>query len=183
MILLDGSNLTPSAVISIMKGEIGVELAESSRSRVDQARKAVDEIVKSGQPAYGINTGFGDLVSVAISAEDLSTLQENLVRSHACGMGESMDPLHVLGMMTIRANSLLIGNSGIKWETIQTIVSMIQARIAPVVPRIGSLGASGDLAPLSHMSLGLMGEGMVDVDNGKEWVRMEASSSIVQCKY
>ena len=178
MILLDGSNLTPSAVISIMKGEIDVGLAESSRSRVEQARKAVDEIVRSGQPAYGINTGFGDLVSVAISAEDLSTLQENLVRSHACGMGESMDPLHVLGMMTVRVNSLLVGNSGIKWETIETIVSMIQARIAPVVPRIGSLGASGDLAPLSHMSLGLMGEGMVDVDTGKEWVRMEANKAL-----
>ncbi|MED5376441.1 MAG: aromatic amino acid lyase, partial [Candidatus Thermoplasmatota archaeon] len=178
MIFLDGSNLTPSAVISIMKGEIDVGLAESSRSRVDKARKAVDEIVRSGQPAYGINTGFGDLVSVAISAEDLSTLQENLVRSHACGMGESMDPLHVLGMMTVRVNSLLVGNSGIKWETIETIVSMIQARIAPVVPRIGSLGASGDLAPLSHMSLGLMGEGMVDVDTGKEWVRMEAVKAL-----
>ena len=178
MILLDGSNLTPSAVVSIMKGEIEVGLAKSSRLRVEKSRKAVDEIVRSGQPAYGINTGFGDLVSVAISGEDLSALQENLVRSHACGIGESMNPLHVLGMMTIRANSLLVGNSGIRWDTIQTIVSMIQARIAPVVPRIGSLGASGDLAPLSHMSLGLMGEGMVDVDIGKKWIRMEASEAL-----
>ena len=86
MIVLDGSNLTPSAVVSIMKGEIAEELEESSRSRVDQARKAVEEIVKSRQPAYGINTGFGDLVSVAISAEDQSTLQENLVRSHALSL-------------------------------------------------------------------------------------------------
>ena len=178
MILLDGSNLTPSAVVSIMKGEIEVGLAKSSRLRVEKSRKAVDEIVRSGQPAYGINTGFGDLVSVAISGEDLSALQENLVRSHACGIGESMNPLHVLGMMTIRANSLLVGNSGIRWDTIQTIVSMIQARIAPVVPRIGSLGASGDLAPLSHMALGLMGEGMVDVDIGKKWIRMEASEAL-----
>ena len=114
MMLLDGSNLTPSAVISIMKGEIDIGLAESSRSRVDEAREAVEKIVKSGQPAYGINTGFGDLVSVAIPAEDLSTLQENLVRSHACGIGESMNPLHVIGMMTVRLNSLLVGNSGIK---------------------------------------------------------------------
>ncbi|MBA46304.1 MAG: histidine ammonia-lyase [Euryarchaeota archaeon] len=178
MIHLDGSSLTSQDVISIINGNSQIELSENARSKVEKAREAVDEIVTSGRPAYGINTGFGDLVSVAISSEDLTNLQENLVRSHACGMGESMDPAHVLGMMTIRVNSLLVGNSGIRWSTIQTLVSMIQARIAPVVPRIGSLGASGDLAPLSHMSLGLMGEGMVDVNNGNTWVRMDASKAL-----
>lgn len=178
MIRLDGTSLTSTDVMSIMNSQSQLELADSARLKVDKARAAVEEIVHSGEPAYGINTGFGDLVSVAISSDDLTTLQENLVRSHACGMGDSMDPKHVLGMMTIRANSLLIGNSGIRWSTIETIVSMIRARIAPVVPRIGSLGASGDLAPLSHMSLGLMGEGMVDVDNGTEWVRMEARKAL-----
>ena len=178
MIHLDGSSLTSQDVISIINGNSQIELSENARPKVEKSREAVDEIVKSGRPAYGINTGFGDLVSVAISSEDLTTLQENLVRSHACGMGESMDPAHVLGMMAIRANSLLVGNSGIRWSTIQTLVSMIQARIAPVVPRIGSLGASGDLAPLSHMSLGLMGEGMVDVNTGNSWVRMDASKAL-----
>lgn len=180
MIRLDGSNLTSAQVVSIIQGNNQVELDESIRFRVDRARAAVEEIVESGQPAYGINTGFGDLVSVAISTDDLSKLQENLVRSHACGMGDSMNPGQVLGMMTIRANSLLKGHSGIRWNTIATLVKMIQSRISPVVPRIGSLGASGDLAPLSHMSLGLMGEGMVDMDNGEEWVRMEAIDALKQ---
>ena len=180
MIRLDGSNLTSAQVVSIIQGNNQVELDESIRFRVDRARAAVEEIVESGQPAYGINTGFGDLVSVAISTDDLSKLQENLARSHACGMGDSMNPGQVLGMMTIRANSLLKGHSGIRWNTIATLVKMIQSRISPVVPRIGSLGASGDLAPLSHMSLGLMGEGMVDMDNGEEWVRMEAIDALKQ---
>ncbi|MDP6857017.1 MAG: histidine ammonia-lyase [Candidatus Thalassarchaeaceae archaeon] len=178
MIRLDGSSLSSAQVVSIIDGNVDVTLDESIRNRVDRAREAVDEIVQSGQPAYGINTGFGDLVSVAISSDDLSRLQENLVRSHACGIGDAMDPGEVLGMMTIRANSLLIGNSGIRWETISTLVAMIRARISPVVPRIGSLGASGDLAPLSHMALGMMGEGTVDVANGNEWIRMDASEAL-----
>ena len=99
MIRLDGSTLTSAQVVSIIQGNNHVELDESIRFRVDRARAAVEEIVESGQPAYGINTGFGDLVSVAISKDDLSKLQENLVRSHACGMGDSMDPGQVLGMM------------------------------------------------------------------------------------
>ena len=178
MIRIDGSSLSSEQVISIMSGDHSVELDKNVRDRVDKSRAAVEEIVNSGEPAYGINTGFGDLVSVAISSDDLTILQENLVRSHACGFGDNMSPNEVIGMMVIRANSLLVGNSGIRWSTIETIIEMVQARIAPVVPRIGSLGASGDLAPLSHMALGLMGEGTADVEIDGEWIRMDAIDAL-----
>ncbi|MEC8979553.1 MAG: histidine ammonia-lyase [Candidatus Thermoplasmatota archaeon] len=171
-IVLDGSSLTTidvgNIVFGIPKDDFGrggfaprIDIAESCREAVNRSRRAVEEIVASGQPAYGINTGFGDLVRVAIPEEDLKTLQANLIRSHACGVGEEMLPEEVLGMMAIRANSLLNGHSGIRWSTIETLVAMINAGIAPHIPRIGSLGASGDLCPLSHMTLGMMGEGEV----------------------
>ena len=178
MIRLDGSSLSPSDVAAIVGGDYDVHLDDTCREAVESSRRAVEEIVASGLPAYGINTGFGDLVRVAIPDSDLKDLQSNLVRSHACGIGEEMPPSEVLGMMAIRANSLVTGHSGIRWSTIQSLVSMIRAGISPVVPRIGSLGASGDLAPLSHMALGLMGEGMVNVRNNGIWQKETAENAL-----
>ena len=178
MIRLDGSNLSSADVADIVGGNHNVYLDDACREAVDRSRSAVEEIVASGRPAYGINTGFGDLVRVAIPDSDLKDLQSNLVRSHACGIGDEMPPGEVLGMMAIRANSLVNGHSGIRWSTIESLVAMIRSGIAPVVPRIGSLGASGDLAPLSHMALGLMGEGTVNVRNDGEWSKENAKSAL-----
>ena len=180
MIRLDGSSLTPSDVAAIVGGDYDVHLDDACREAVEKSRHAVEEIVASGQPAYGINTGFGDLVRVAIPNSDLKNLQSNLVRSHACGIGDEMAPGEVLGMMAIRANSLVTGYSGIRWSTIHSLVEMIRAGIAPVVPRIGSLGASGDLAPLSHMALGLMGEGMVNVRKDGIWSKETAEEALLK---
>ena len=188
-IVLDGSSLSTidvgNIVFGIPKDDFGhggfvprIDIDESCRESVDRSRRAVEEIVASGQPAYGINTGFGDLVRVAIPEDDLKTLQANLIRSHACGVGEEMLPEEVLGMMAIRANSLLNGYSGIRWSTIETLVAMINAGIAPRIPRIGSLGASGDLCPLSHMTLGMMGEGVVYHREGGVWNLKEAAEAL-----
>ena len=122
--------------------------------------------MRGEKPFYGINTGFGALVNKRISQEDLAKLQVNLIRSHACAIGEPMSKFDTRAMMCIRANSLVKGRSGIQASVIEQIISYLNEDIIPVIPRIGSLGASGDLAPLSHMALTLIGEGEVWGDDG-----------------
>ena len=158
LIILDGNSLTIEELISIKQIDTKVELSVTSIEAINQSRKLVEEIVSSGDIVYGINTGFGALSNVTVAKEQLEQLQTNLIRSHACGVGENMDPDSVLMMMVVRVNSLAKGNSGARLELIQLLIDMINSRIAPIVPRIGSLGASGDLAPLSHMTLAMMGE-------------------------
>ena len=158
LIILDGNSLTIEELISIKQINTKVELSVASVKAINQSRKLVEEIVSSGDIVYGINTGFGALSNVTVAKEQLEQLQTNLIRSHACGVGENMDPDSVLMMMVVRVNSLAKGNSGARLELIQLLIDMINSRIAPIVPRIGSLGASGDLAPLSHMTLAMMGE-------------------------
>ena len=156
LIILDGNSLTIEELISIKQINTKVELSVASVKAINQSRKLVEEIVSSGDIVYGINTGFGALSNVTVAKEQLEQLQTNLIRSHACGVGENMDPDSVLMMMVVRVNSLAKGNSGARLELIQLLIDMINSRIAPIVPRIGSLGASGDLAPLSHMTLSLI---------------------------
>ena len=164
-IKLDGNTLTSTELSLVSMGE-KVEVASDAWIRVDAARKVVDNILASGETVYGINTGFGALVSASISHEDLATLQVNLIRSHACGIGENMSIPDTRAMMCVRANSLVKGHSGIQKSVIEQIITYLNEDIIPVVPRIGSLGASGDLAPLSHMALALIGEGEVWTDDG-----------------
>ena len=140
-IKLDGNTLTSTELSLVSMGE-KVEVASDAWIRVEAARKG-------GETVYGINTGFGALVSASISPEDLATLQVNLIRSHACGIGENMSIQDTRAMMCVRANSLVKGNSGIQRSVIEQIITYLNEDIIPVVPRIGSLGASGDLAP-SH---------------------------------
>ena len=170
-IVLDGNSLTIEQVISVSNFNTKVRLSNSSISTIKDSRNLVEDIISSGDVVYGINTGFGALSNVTIPTEKLEDLQSNLIRSHACGLGERMDPNSVLMMMIVRANSLAKGFSGARLELIQLLVDMINNRIVPVVPRIGSLGASGDLAPLSHMALAMMGESETQVQtiNG-DWV-------------
>ncbi|MDG1540554.1 MAG: histidine ammonia-lyase [Candidatus Thalassarchaeaceae archaeon] len=158
-IAIDGKSLTLESALAIAKGTATAYLPDKSRDKMQQSRDAVEKVVDSNEVVYGINTGFGAMSSVSIEKDELEILQANLVRSHACGIGERMDPEIVLLMMIIRANSLARGVSGARPDVVELILSMANARIAPIVPRIGSLGASGDLAPLSHMTLGMMGEG------------------------
>ena len=153
-------------------------LSDQSMVTMSASRAAIENIIQSDDVVYGINTGFGAMSSVRIDGNDLEDLQTNLIRSHACGVGELMEPEHVLLMMVFRANSLAKGVSGIRPEIIEMLIEMINSGIAPVVPRIGSLGASGDLAPLSHMSLALLGEGECMVRTGTGWDKMTSLEAL-----
>ena len=178
-IVLDGNSLTIEEVISISNFDTKVRLSKSSIKSISESRNMVEEIISSGEVVYGINTGFGALSNVTIPKDKLEELQSNLIRSHACGLGEKMDPESVLMMMLVRANSLAKGFSGARLELVQLLIDMINNRIAPVIPRIGSLGASGDLAPLSHMTLGMMGENtsLIQSNNG-QWVELDSSKAL-----
>jgi len=179
-ISIDGRSLTLESVFAIAKGAATAFLPESSREKMQNSRDAVEYVVDSDEVVYGINTGFGALSSVSIEKEELEALQTNLVRSHACGIGERMDPEDVLLMMIIRANSLARGVSGARPEVVDLILSMVNSRVAPVVPRIGSLGASGDLAPLSHMTLAMMGEGECQRFVNGSWQRVDAGIALLE---
>ena len=162
---LDGNTLSPTEIVLVSRGE-KVDVASDAWPKIQAARDVVEGILKRQETVYGINTGFGALVSENISPEDLASLQVNLIRSHACAIGEPMSKQDTRAMMCVRANSLVKGCSGIQRSVIEQIISYLNHDIIPVVPRIGSLGASGDLAPLSHMALALIGEGEVWGENG-----------------
>lgn len=175
---IDGHSLTIEGAISVANGNDTAVLAKSARKRMEQSRKGVNQIIDSGKVVYGINTGFGAMSSVRIAGEDLEQLQTNLIKSHACGVGDLMDPEHVLLMMVFRANSLAKGVSGIRPKIVELLLGMVNNGIAPVIPRIGSLGASGDLAPLSHMSLAILGEGEAMVRKESGWVTMSSIDAL-----
>ena len=159
LVQIDGNSLQYSDVLALAQGCKKAVFPDSARGKVELARATVIGIIERGETAYGINTGFGSLSKVSINADNLQDLQSNLIRSHACGLGEDMHPEDVLAMMVIRANSLAKGHSGVRPLVIDLLLACIHSGIAPQIPRIGSLGASGDLAPLAHLAMGLMGEG------------------------
>lgn len=164
---LDGTNLTIDKIYEISNakaGEIKVELTEESRKKILASRKYVDDIVEKGEPVYGINTGFGALSSKHIEKKDLSQLQYNLIRSHCTGVGAPFPRLTTRAIMLLRANCLASGYSGVSIECIELLFDFINHDISPIVPEKGSVGASGDLAPLSHIALALIGEGDVIYD-------------------
>ncbi len=156
---LAGQPLTLVAIAEVALGGTAVELNPAVHARIRRSRELVDEITRSDAIVYGVNTGFGKLSEVHIAREDLRQLQLNLVRSHACGIGAPLSVPEVRAMMLLRANVLTLGFSGIRLEVIELLVAMLQRGVTPVIPEKGSVGASGDLAPLAHLSLGLIGEG------------------------
>jgi histidine ammonia-lyase len=156
---LDGDTLTLEQLVAIACDFAPVSLADSARARVQAARAVVEEFAQRGEPTYGINTGFGDFAEVAIPAESIAELQVNLLRSHAAGVGDPLPVPVVRATMALRANVLAKGFSGIRLETLELLVALINHRVHPVVPSRGSVGASGDLAPLAHLALVLIGEG------------------------
>jgi len=160
-VFLDGNTLSPAEVMAVAEGSAKLEITQDSWDRIINSRKVVDNILDSGEVVYGINTGFGSLVNTTIDSEKLQELQINLIRSHATGLGQQMDKISVRSMMVARVNSFAKGYSGVHPNVVQQLVDYINLDITPYIPRIGSLGASGDLAPLSHMAITLIGEGYV----------------------
>jgi len=136
-----------------------VSLAPDVGARVAPSRALIERVLKQGSTVYGVNTGFGQLKSVRVSDQDVERLQINLIRSHAAGAGPTLEPRVVRLMLALRAHSLALGYSGVRLTLLEHIVRMIESNILPIVPSQGSLGASGDLIPLAHLALGLIGEG------------------------
>ncbi|MBN2795358.1 MAG: histidine ammonia-lyase [Clostridia bacterium] len=163
-VVLDGQSLTIEDVVNVARHGYKVEISEDAIKRVERARKTVDDFVAEEAVIYGITTGFGKFENVHISQEDTKDLQRNLIISHSCGVGTPFDEEIVRAVMLLRANALAIGNSGIRLTTLKTLIEMINKGVYPVIPEKGSLGASGDLAPLSHMVLVLIGMGEAFVD-------------------
>ncbi|MBI9037563.1 MAG: histidine ammonia-lyase [Bacteroidales bacterium] len=160
--------LTFNSIFNILKNNYKIELSEESKKRIEKCRQFLDNKMKSQQePIYGINTGFGSLCNHTISKEELSTLQSNLVKSHACGIGDEVPKEIVKLMLLLKIQSLSYGHSGVQLCTVERLVDFFNNDIQPVVYELGSLGASGDLAPLAHLSLPLLGIGEVNYNNKK----------------
>jgi len=160
-IKLDGKTLSLEQVRTVALGE-KVELCSEATRRVNKSRKQVEDIVAQEKVAYGINTGFGTLSEVSIDKDKVEELQRNLIHSHSIGVGEPFDRITTRAIMVLRANTLAKGHSGIRLSTLQHLLDMLNEGIHPVIPEKGSVGASGDLAPLSHLALGMIGEGPVE---------------------
>src|SRR5262245_3465814 len=168
MISLDGHSLTLDDLVAIAYERAPVSLSDSARARVRAARDVVDEFAQRDTPTYGINTGFGSFAEVRIPSDSLAELQVNLLRSHAAGVGEPLSVPVVRAAMALRANVLAKGFSGIRLETLELLLALLNNGVHPVVPSRGSVGASGDLAPLAHLALVLIGEGDAWRDETRE---------------
>src|SRR5215475_7501172 len=170
---LSGKPLSLEEIAAVAFGNEAATIAASAHSRISASRKVVDDIVARDAVVYGVNTGFGKLADVRIPRNELRALQLNLVRSHACGIGNPLSEPEVRAMMLLRSNVLALGFSAIRFEVIEMLCQMLNARVHPIVPEKGSVGASGDLAPLAHLALALIGEGEVFFD-GKRIASAEA---------
>ncbi|RFU64904.1 histidine ammonia-lyase [Peribacillus glennii] len=168
MVQLSGHNLTLEEIRRIGYEGEKVSLHADSLRKVEESRAAVEKIVLEKHTVYGINTGFGKFSDVIIDEEDVNLLQHNLIRSHACGVGGPFPVIVSRVMLLLRLNALLKGFSGVRPSIVEMLVTLLNSRIHPVIPQQGSLGASGDLAPLSHLALVLTGEGKVHF-KGKVW--------------
>src|SRR6201981_264969 len=156
---LKGERISLIQLAAVAFGGEAVRISRGARPRILAARKTIEQIVERDVVVYGVNTGFGKLSEVRISHGKLRQLQLTLVRSHACGIGNPLSEAEVRAMMVLRANVLALGFSGIRFEVIELLCQMLNQRVCPVVPEKGSVGASGDLAPLAHLALSLIGEG------------------------
>ncbi|TYL36703.1 histidine ammonia-lyase [Natronococcus pandeyae] len=163
-VVVDGESLTPEDVAAVAREGARIEISEDSRERIRESRARVEDVIDSGEPVYGLNTGFGELVDERIPSEEIEQLQLNLLRSHAAGAGRELTREEVRAMLVARINALVKGYSGIRETVVDHLVELCNEGVHPVVRSHGSLGASGDLAPLAHMSLVLVGEGEAVVD-------------------
>ncbi|MBV1818257.1 histidine ammonia-lyase [Anaerosalibacter bizertensis] len=158
-VIIDGNSLTIEEFANVARNGYKVELSKEAIKNVEESRKIVDKFVEEEKVVYGITTGFGMFSDVVISKDETKKLQKNLIVSHSCGVGNPLDEEIVRGIMLLRANALAKGFSGIRLSTLNTLLEMLNRGVHPVIPEKGSLGASGDLAPLAHMVLVMLGEG------------------------
>jgi histidine ammonia-lyase len=159
MLQLRGQTLTLEQIAAVANGAEQVSLADDARKRMEQSRRVVEKIVSENRTVYGVNTGFGKLSDVRIEPGQLRALQLNLVRSHSCGLGNPLSIAEARAMLLLRANVLACGLSGARPVAADTLISMLERGVTPVIPEKGSVGASGDLAPLAHLALCAIGEG------------------------
>ncbi len=162
-LIVDGNSLTLDKVDYFLKENPIVSLSNESKRKVIRARKLIDKWVDEGKVIYGVTTGFGEFANVSISKKDIEKLQENLIVSHSTGVGDPLPPFIVKIMMLLRVNALASGHSGIRLETLELLIAMINNNIIPVIPSQGSVGSSGDLAPLSHLVLAMIGKGEAQI--------------------
>ena len=166
-VLVGGSTLTLEDVALVAREDARVELSPDAVPRIERSWRQIQSLSESGNPVYGVSTGFGALSTTRIARDRWTTLQQSLVLSHAAGMGQPVEREVVRAMMLLRARTLSLGYSGVHQRTIEAILGLLNAGITPVVPEHGSLGASGDLAPLAHFSLALLGQGEVTDADGQ----------------
>src|SRR6202789_1039964 len=162
MILLDGASLTVEHVVAVAEGREQAGIAAAALELMQSSRERVDEAMRGTKPVYALNTGVGLLANIRLADDEIEVMQVNLIRSHCCGVGAPLPTRVVRGMMLIRANVLAKGLSGIRAEVAERICDLLNCGITPVVPSRGSVGASGDLSPLAHMALALIGEGRAE---------------------
>ncbi|GAA0277575.1 histidine ammonia-lyase (plasmid) [Halobacterium noricense] len=166
-VVVDGETLTPEDVEAVARRDATVGIADDDREAVRRSRERVEDVVEAGDPVYGVNTGFGQLVDTQIPRDEVESLQTNLLRSHAAGAGRELDREEVRALLLTRLNALVKGYSGVRERIVDLLAGMLNAGVHPVVRSRGSLGASGDLAPLAHLGLVLIGEGQADVDGDR----------------
>jgi histidine ammonia-lyase len=166
-VALDGTSLTPIAVVAVAREDADVRLSTAGRDAMERSAAIVAELAASDEPVYGVSTGFGSLATTPIPRERREELQRSLIRSHAAGMGPPVEREVARAMMLLRARTLAMGYSGARPEVAETLLAMLNAGVTPVVPEHGSLGASGDLAPLAHCGLAAIGEGEVTDPAGR----------------
>ncbi|WP_353682091.1 histidine ammonia-lyase [Tepidanaerobacter sp. EBM-49] len=159
VLIIDGESLRLEDIIKVAVEKESIELSSISKEKVEVSREYVNKIIENNEVVYGVTTGFGKFCNVNISSQDTRDLQVNLIRSHSAGVGEYLSEDAVRAMMLLRANALAKGYSGIRYSTLQTLIDMLNKGVIPRVPSQGSLGASGDLVPLAHMVLVMIGEG------------------------
>jgi len=158
-ILLGFDNMTIEDLVTIARDGAGVQLTEASKKRIARTRKLIEKLVQEEKVIYGVTTGFGALSDVTISKKDSGQLQTNILMSHAAGVGNPLKEEIVRAIMALRIKDLARGHSGIRLETVLQLIRLLNAGLCPVVPEKGSVGASGDLVPLAHLSLVLLGMG------------------------
>lgn len=162
-LILDGKSLTLDKIEKFINENQQVTLSGEAKKRINRSRALIERWIKEGKVIYGVTTGFGEFANVKISEADTEKLQRNLIISHCAGVGENLPPLIVKIMMLLRVNALAHGHSGIRLSTLEHLIGMINNNIIPVIPSQGSVGSSGDLAPLSHLVLAMIGEGDVQI--------------------
>ena len=167
MLSLEGQPLRLEDVVAVASGNVRAKLGADARERMVESRRVIDHIIANNTVVYGVNTGFGKLSDVHVPQAHLPELQNNLVRSHAAGVGPPLSEIETRAMMLLRANVLALGYSGCRPIIVEMLLTMIERGVTPYIPELGSVGASGDLAPLAHLALAMIGEGEVLFQNKK----------------